>query len=349
MSYMCRVWYPAGIAAKSKNTRTCSRLSLARARHHTRTIAPASARIGDIIMFAKLHDWNRARGFLVIVACALGTALALAVTGCDRSGGKSPVTQPAAPIVEDSLSQITMTGVMRVGYIPYPPAVIKDDKTGELSGDFVAIARYIASELGVKLEFHEATWSTFITGLQNGQYDISIACTYIKVGRAQSVAYSRPIAYLGNSAAVRVDDRRFQNVTKVDQFDQDGITIAVVQGESSHEYAKSHFVKATLRVLSGADLSAPLALVANGQADVGMSDAYVTATYCAANPSVRDVFGANPYDLSPMAWAVRPHDYRLLNFINNSLDFLETSGKLRQWQEEFGAHWVVKEPQWRTR
>ena len=75
-----------------------------------------------------------------------------------------------------------------------------------------------------------------------------------------------------------------------------------------------------------------------------MTDAYVTATFCVQDPSIRDVFADASYDLSPMAWAIRPHDYRLLNFINNSLDFLEASGKLREWQKEFGSRWVVKNP-----
>jgi len=110
---------------------------------------------------------------------------------------------------EDSLGQMLKSGVMSVGYIDYPPAVIKDPKTGELSGEFVEIARYIAKELKLKIEFHEASWSTFITGLQTKQYDISIAPTYIRVSRAANIAYSQPIAYLGNSAGVRQDDNRF--------------------------------------------------------------------------------------------------------------------------------------------
>lgn len=271
------------------------------------------------------------------------------------SGCRPQVPTGARPAVdvplEDSLGRMMKSGVMKVGYIHYPPGVVKDARTGELSGDFVEIARYIAGELKLKLDFNEATWSTFIPGLQTMQYDISIAPTYIKVGRAASVAYSRPIAYLGNSAGVRVGDARFANVQSPMQFDRADLVIAVVQGESAHEYVTAHFKnvkKDNLHVLSGSDLAAPLALVASGQVDVGLTDAYVTRTFCKNNSNVRDVFAANPYDVSPMAWAVRPGDYRLLNFINNSLDFLESSGKLKEWRDKYGANWIVKAPQWRT-
>jgi ABC-type amino acid transport substrate-binding protein len=249
---------------------------------------------------------------------------------------------------ETTFENIQRTGLLNVGYIPYPPAVIKDETTGEVSGDFVELARYIANELDLKLVFHEVDWSNFATGLENHQYDLSISCTYIKVGRAAKVAFSRPIAYLGQSAGVRKNDRRFDDVRDVMEFDRKGIVVAVVSGESSHEYVKSNFKNATIRELSGADLTAPLALVASGQADVAMTDAYVTRKFCEQQPEIRDVFAENPYDLSPMAWAVRPTDFRLLNFINNAIETCEASGKLRKWSEKYDAHWVHKSPSWTT-
>jgi len=253
-------------------------------------------------------------------------------------------SQPQTAAVEDSLGQILKSGVMKVGYIDYPPAVIKDPKTGELSGEFVEIARYMAKELNVKLEFQEASWSTFIPGLQTRQYDISIAPTYIRVARAANVAYSQPIAYLGNSAGVRKGDTRFDNVKTPMDFDRSGIVVAVVQGEAADEYAKEHFTKAKVLELSGSDLAAPLTLVASGQADVGLTDAYVTRTFAAQNSQIRDVFANDPYDISPMAWSVRPDDYRLLNFINNSLAFLESSGKIEEWQKKYNANWMFSVP-----
>jgi len=264
--------------------------------------------------------------------------------------GSSCIEKSGGPTAnqETTFEKIQRTGVLNVGYIPYPPAVIKDETTGEVSGDFVELARYIAKELDLKLVFHEVDWSTFTAGLQNHQYDLSISCTYIKVGRAAKVAFSRPIAYLGQSAGVRKNDSRFDHVKDAMEFDQKGVVVAVVSGESSHEYVESHFTKATIRELSGADLTAPLALVASGQADVAMTDAYVTRKFCEQQPEIRDVFADNPYDLAPMAWAVRPTDFRLLNFVNNAIETCEASGKLRQWSEKYDAHWVHRSPGWTT-
>ena len=289
-----------------------------------------------------MNSKSSASGVWVLVLSVAVLALWAVELGHWRNPSASPQAQSAP--VEDSLGQIIKSGVLKVGYIDYPPAVIKDPKTGQLSGEFVEIARYIAKELNVKLEFQEATSSTFIPGLQTRQYDISIAPTYIRVGRAASVAYSKPIAFLGNSAGVRKNDSRFNDVKSPTDLDRAGIVVAVVQGEAADEYAKEHFTKSKVLELSGSDLAAPLTLVASGQADVGLTNAYVTKTFTAQNAQIRDVFVDNPYDVSPMAWAVRPDDFRLLNFVNNSLDFLESSGRIGEWQRQFGAHWLYSVP-----
>jgi polar amino acid transport system substrate-binding protein len=257
-----------------------------------------------------------------------------------RSSSAQPKTEP----VEDSLARIVKSGVLRVGYIDYPPAVIKDPNTGQLSGEFVDIAKFIASQLNVRLEFEEASWSTFMTGLQTHNYDISIAPTYIQVSRSANVAFTRPIAFLGNSAGVKKGDSRFENIQAPTDLDRSGLVVAVVQGEAADLFVKEHFKSAKVLELSGSDLSAPLELVATGQADVGLTDAYVTEQFVAQKPSVRDLFPNNPYNVSPMSWAVRPDDYRLLNFLNNSLEYLEATGKTAEWQKKYHAPWMYGIP-----
>jgi len=251
-----------------------------------------------------------------------------------------------APSTDSTLDRITKEKVLRVGYIVYPPAVVKDPQTGELSGEFVDIARYIADEIGARLEFHETSWSTFVAGLQAGQYDISIAPTYAKVSRAASVHFSEPIAYLGNSAVVLKNNSSLSGVKTAQEFDHKGLRVAVVQGEAAHEFATTHFKNAQVIVLSGSDLSAPCIAVISGQADVGLTDAYVTSRCAAEHTQLLDVFASNPYDLSPMAWSVRNSDVSLLIFINNSLEYVSSSGRLREIESKYNAHWLHRSTTW---
>jgi len=237
-----------------------------------------------------------------------------------------------------TLERVQKDGTLHVGYVVYPPTVIKDPNTGDLSGHFVDAARFLAEVMNVKIQFHEADFSTFVAGLQSRQYDLSIAATYRTIPRAMAVAFTDPIIYIGNGVIVRKGDSRFGTLS---DFNQEGITLAVAQGEASHEYAEEHFPKATLTVISTANLALPLTEVLTGRADTGMADAWTTSQFASEHSDVVvDLFAGRPYDLTPVGWAVRPDDIQWLNFVNTALDYMKSTGRMAEWEDQYGAHWV---------
>lgn len=236
-----------------------------------------------------------------------------------------------------TLEKVQKEGTLHVTYVVYPPTVIKDPNTGELSGHFVDAIRFIADIMKVKLEFHEAQFGTFVAGLQNGQSDLSIAATYRTIPRAMAVAFTRPIIYIGNGAVVRKEDQRF---SRVEDFNKEGLTLSMAQGEASHEFAREHLTQATLNVLSTADLSLPLAEVLVGRADVGLADAWTTSKFAAEHAEVSDLFAGSPYDLTPVGWAVRSDDLEWLQFLNTALDYCISTGRMAAWEAQYDAHWV---------
>jgi len=236
-----------------------------------------------------------------------------------------------------TLQKIQSERVLNVGYVVYEPTVIKDPNTGELSGHFVDAIRFIADVMNVELVFHEADFSTFAAGLQSGRFDISIAATYRTIPRAMAVSFTNPIIYIGNGAIVSKDDVRFKTLN---DFNQPNLKIAVAQGEASHEYAKEHFSLAKINALSTSDLSLPLAEVSVGRADIGLADAWSTAKYAKEHPEVINLFAANPYDLTPVGWAVRSEDIQLLNFINTAIEYTQSTGRMKEWEKIYDAHWV---------
>jgi ABC-type amino acid transport substrate-binding protein len=245
--------------------------------------------------------------------------------------------QEQASAGSPTLERIQKAGTLNVGYVVYPPTVIKDPNSGELRGHFVDAIRFMADIMKVKVQFHEADFSTFVADLQNGKTDLSIAATYRTIPRAMAVAFTRPIIYIGNGAIVKAGDQRFK---AVDDFNQPGLRIAVAQGEASHEYAREHLGKATLTVISTSNLSLPLAEVVAGRADVGLADAWTTSLFAREHPETVDLFAGRPYDLTPVGWAVRQDDPQWLNFINTALDYLESTGRMEVWEAKYNAHWV---------
>ena len=240
---------------------------------------------------------------------------------------------PAVTLAAGSLERIEKEKAFKIGFIPSPPGVIKDPKTGELSGYYIDTVRVICEQMGVKPVFVEAAWGTFVAGLQSGQFDLSIAATFATIPRAMAVDFTHPIHYLGYSAVVKKGDARFKSLGDIDQ---PGIKVAVVQGAAGHEYAKQNFKNAQLTVLATSDLTAPFVEVTAGRVDVGIEDAWATKRYAAAHPEVVDLFAERPYNVLPIAWAVRKGEYDLLTFMNTALDYMLINGKLDQLASKYG-------------
>lgn len=238
-----------------------------------------------------------------------------------------------AQAADDSFARVMQSKKLTVGYIPYDDLTKRDLASGKIVGFFPDVIQAIANDAGIATEnitYVATDWANFAVGLQAQKYDISISGTFKTIPRATAAAFTQPLFYLGNSAIALKDDARFANITDVMQLDQAGLTIAVVSGEQSHDFVKQRFKNATIKVVKSADLSTGLMEVTSKRADIALSDHYVVKAFAAKNPNVVDVFADKPWNLQPIAWAVKADDQRMLNFLNASLEYLQSTGRLAE-------------------
>lgn len=272
---------------------------------------------------------------ILMLAVALLTLLL--TNGCSQDFTSSKSDKNTFESIKDSK-------ILRVGYIVFPPIVTKDVNSGELGGHFISTIKEIARQAEWHVEFVETDWTGFSAGLNSKRFDISIAPTFTTIPRLKSVAFTDPLLYAGNSAIVRANDARF---SRVSDFNSKNITIAVTQGEAGHEYALSNLPNAKLIVHPGSDQLLTFQDVLTGRADVALGDAYVTAKFASNHEGkVKDLFSDNPYNLTPVSWAIRYGDEDLLSFLNNSISLLSIQGKLRQYEKESGANWLHAKTVW---
>jgi ABC-type amino acid transport substrate-binding protein len=193
-------------------------------------------------------------------------------------------------------------------------------------------------------EFIETDWAGFTAGLDSGRFDISVVPTFVTVPRALSVYFTKPMFFAGNSAIVRANETRFSNLASIDKA---GITVAVTQGEAGDEYAKANFKNAKITSFTGGDQSLAFQAVASNRADIALGDAYVSGQFAKANAGkVKDLFANAPYNLTPVAWAVKKGDDKMLNFLNSSLESFDYQGRLLEWEKKAGANWLHIEKVW---
>lgn len=240
------------------------------------------------------------------------------------------VSQASAQIMD----RILKDKQIKIGYIPSPPGTIKDPASGEVKGFYIDGVRYIFKTINVEPVFVETTWANFAAGLNSNQFDLSIAGTFATIQRAAAVEFTKPIHYLGYSAIVKKGDTRFKTLQ---DFNKEGVKIAVVQGGAALEYVREFFPKATPVALATGNLTQPFVEVSAGRADIGIEDAWQARRYASQQPGVTDLFQDNPYNTLPICWSVKRGNDDLLRFMNTAIDFMLLSGRWEKMAEPYGG------------
>lgn len=245
----------------------------------------------------------------------------------------------------DAMADIVSSRRLRAGYIVFPPAISKEPGADDPTGHMIDAIRYIGSELDADVELQETTWATFAAGLQARHYDIVVAPLFATPSRATAVAFTTPLYYLGMSIIVQRDDNRFRSL---DDLNKAAMRIAVNQGGANQKFAKRYFPNAQLTELATANISQVLSEVVAGRADAAVADTWSVSRFVQEQAeSVRSRF--EELDVTAISWAVRSEDTRLLGFLNTTIDYLHTTGKMREFEERYDAHWLHLKREWDSR
>ncbi len=233
------------------------------------------------------------------------------------------------------LSRIEDTKMMRVGYAAYPPYVVKDLTTGELSGYYIDIMNEMAGRMGVEIEWIETTWQTYITDLQTGKFDVLNDPMFTSIPRWEQISFTSPLGYFsGVAGIVKKNEYRFNNL---DDLNQEGVKIAVPQGWTAQDYANKYLTKATIKSFPGDTATLAFADVVTGNSDVALVDGPSVQQYIEKNPNqnAKAMFLDNPSVITPAAWGVQKGDIEWLMFLNGSIDSMRTDGTLKKIAQEY--------------
>jgi polar amino acid transport system substrate-binding protein len=176
------------------------------------------------------------------LVCALAIALTFTVAACGGDDKSTPSGGGTAAASEGlTVKDIRDAGTLRVGtWLQYKPEMWKDEKSGEIKGFWVDLARKMGDDMGVKVEFIDSDWDGLIPGLQSGKWDIVLAQMAITSERTLAVVFAKPWEAVGLVAVVPADSECHD----VDCLNQDGRTIADEVGSASQEIYKRMFPKA---------------------------------------------------------------------------------------------------------
>ncbi|MDB5259181.1 MAG: periplasmic component of amino acid ABC-type transporter/signal transduction system [Candidatus Taylorbacteria bacterium] len=278
-------------------------------------------------MMLHMNTKNKLLVVLICIGCIL-------VIGVFRNHGTA-VGDRASTSQSSILDRVLNNKAVRIGYAAYPPYVVKDLKTGALSGYYIDIANELADRMGVKIEWIETTWNTYISDLKTGKFDVLADPMYPSVPRLEQIDFSVSIGYFnGVAAVVKSGDRRF---SKLEDLNKKGIIIAAPQSWTAEDYAKKYFPLATIKSYPGDSPALTLSTVLTDNADVALADGPSVQQYIEKNQdqAVKPLFLDNPTVLTGAGFGLPKGDYTWTNFINNSLDVMTTDSTLKNLAKKY--------------
>jgi len=211
----------------------------------------------------------------------------------------------------DALEDILDRGEIRVGVSLFAPWAMKD-KTGELAGFEIEVAKKLALEMGVQPQFKIYEWSDIIPALNRNEIDVIIAGMSITPKRALQLNFTLPYAESGVS--LLTNTALTKEIENLRSLNKPQIVVAAVARTLGSDVAKLVFDQSDLRIMANSD-AAQKALLD------GKVHAYVTtlteATFLTLEqPDKVDMPLAKPLLVSVTGMGVKRGEQELLNFLN---------------------------------
>lgn len=258
---------------------------------------------------------------LSIIALILLVTLCLCIAGCNHTGNGSG--DQGATVY----NRVIKSGVIRAAYLDYPPACIKDAKSGKLKGIFVETLEKAAENCGLKVQWtEEVGWGSQIEGLQTDRYDIVGSPVWANPTRGKMTTLSIPLYYSGIGIYTRSNESRFTN--DWNKINDPGVRIATIDGETGDLIAQSSFPLAK-RVSSpqNTDISQKFLDITGNKADVFFAEPYFGFKYLQSNPGlIKNIAADQPIRILGNCYMMKQGEFNFKHMIDVALEDLINSG-----------------------
>ncbi|MDX1301542.1 transporter substrate-binding domain-containing protein [Photobacterium sp.] len=213
---------------------------------------------------------------------------------------------------KSTLVDIKERGTLRVGLSTFVPWAMRD-KQGELIGFEVDVARRLAEDAGLKVEFIPTAWDGIIPALLAGKFDVIIGGMSITAQRNMSVLFTSPYAHSGVQLAANKEIAG--DKTTIADYNKRSVTLAVRRGAFTVQTAKKYFPKAKLRQFD--DDAQAFQEVLNGNAHAVLASSPKPEQMTIQYNEKLHIPLTERLSRGSEAFALRHGEHDLLNFFNN--------------------------------
>lgn len=277
-------------------------------------------------------------GLATLVA---GPATAQApVPGAGFADPQALPPRPPTPDIEpvyrppsiDTLATVRKRGVLRVGVVSDAPMVMRDAR-GELVGYSIDLARRLAEDMGVAVEFVPSTWQSVIPDLLARHSDLVLSGLWVTAPRALVVNFSSPTAAQG--VYLVADRGKAGGFKAAADFNRPEVVLAVYAGTPQERLAQQLFPQARLLRV---DLD-HIEPVLQGRAHAALVPTLAPQAVVRLAPQRLFLPLAQPLASTTSAIALRKGDADFQSFLDTWLSLQRDAG----WLAERAAHWSVSD------
>ena len=274
--------------------------------------------------------WTRA-AWKPVLAAALVVAVA---------AGAAAQSGPNQPVSGSVVDTIRKRGVLRAGMSIFVPWAMRT-RNGELVGFEIDVAKKVARDMGVDIEFVPAPWQGLIPALIAGEFDVIIAGMSVRPRRMLVIDFTVPYAHSGMGVAA--NRAMAADMKWPDDYDRAGVTFSCRRGTTSCSDVERLFPKAGVRRFD--DDARALREVLSGNAHAVLSSYPQPVVWAGAHPERIFLPTTENLSESDEAFGLRKGDPDALRFFSNWIMVNKANGWLenrhrywfkgRDWMERF--------------
>ncbi len=254
-----------------------------------------------------------------------GLAIVINYAGCEI--GEKDQQQVAR---ESAVEQVMKRGTLRVGMSTFVPWAMKD-KTGKLIGFEIDVARQLANDMGVKIEFVPTKWAGILPALLTGKFDVIIGGMSVRPDRNLKVNFTIPYDYAGQS--IVANKKKAAGFKRLEDFNRLDVTIAARLGSTAADAANKFMPKAQKKFFD--DEAQVIQEVLNGRAHAAVASSPLPAFQAIKYPDQLFLPVKGTFTKEPIGFALRKGDFDTLNYFNNWIRVTEAKG----WLAERKHYW----------
>ncbi len=260
---------------------------------------------------------------------------ALVLAGCQSlplSGGNDA----------SRLDRIRASRELRVGLTGSQPPLNMRNRSGQIVGLEVDVARALADAMGVETRLVPLPFAELLPALERGDVDLVISGLTITVERNARVAFAGPYLVSGKSILTR--DRDLADSETAAELDDAERTYAALAGSTSERFVHDVLTSAQLRTTP--DYDTAVELVRKGEVDALVADFPFCAVTILRFPGEPLDMLPSPLTLEPLGIALPPGDPLFVNLVQNYLNTLRETGLLARLKARWfsDGSWVAELP-----